>query len=342
MKQFNVVVVGATGLVGKEVLAVLEQRDFPVRKLTPLATEESVGTIVEFAGEPYVVGRLEDDSFENVDFAIFTATCDVSKKFARVAAKSGAVVIDNSAHFRMAPDVPLIIPEINGELAHQHNGIIANPNCSTIQLLMALYPINAEFGVQRVVVSTYQSVSGSGKRALDELADQSLAMLTLKEPVVKQYPHRIAFNLLPQIGDFDDDGYSVEERKLMHETAKILGERNFPVSPTCIRVPVFYCHSQSLNIVLKSRASRDDIREALSAFPGVKVVDGLLAPQPGHSAEELDDYPLPSECCGQDEVLVGRIRLDETVEFGVNLWSVMDNLRKGAALNAVQILELLA
>ncbi|HUT04321.1 MAG TPA: aspartate-semialdehyde dehydrogenase [bacterium] len=341
MKQFNVAVVGATGLVGKEVLAVLEQRDLPIRKIIPLATEESVGTIMEFAGEPHVVGRLDSDAFEDVDFAIFTATCEVSEKFAPVAAKSGAVVIDNSAHFRMAPNVPLVIPEINGNLARRHDGIIANPNCSTIQLLMVLHPINVEFGVKRAIVSTYQSVSGSGKRALDELAAQSLAMLTLKEPVVKEYPYRIAFNLLPQIGDFDEQGYSVEERKLVDETAKILGQPNILISPTCIRVPVFHCHSQSLNISLKSRASRKDVRDALSAFPGLKVVDGVLTARVGDSEGDENDYPLPSECSEQDEVFVGRIRLDDTVEFGVNLWSVMDNLRKGAALNAVQILELL-
>ncbi len=247
MKRYVVAVVGATGLVGREVLNVLEQRRFPLRKLIPLATQESVGAIIEFAGEPYIVNRLEKDAFENVNFAIFAASCEASADYAKVAAKAGAIVIDNSSHFRMAPDVPLIVPEINATAARDHKGIIANPNCSTIQLLMALYPLDARFGIQRAVVSTYQSVSGSGKKALDELADQSLAMLSLKEPTVEAYPHRIGFNLLPHIGDFDDDGYSEEETKLRRETAKILGRNDIFISPTCVRAPVFNCHCQSLN-----------------------------------------------------------------------------------------------
>jgi len=342
MKRHNVAVVGATGLVGKEVLNILEERDLPLRKLTLLATKESVGTIVEFRGEPYVVNHLDKDAFENVDFAIFTASCEASAEYAPMAAKAGAIVIDNSAHFRMEPDVPLVVPEINGQSAHDHNGIIANPNCSTIQLLMVLRPLDLKFGVRRVVVSTYQSVSGSGKKALDELADQSLAMLSLKEPTVEAYPHRIGFNLLPHIGDFDDDGYSAEEIKLKLETAKILGRDDILISPTCVRVPVFNCHCQVLNITLKSRASCEEVRDALSNFPGVEVVDGVLESRLGAGASGENNYPLPSECTDRDEVFVGRIRLDDTVEFGVNLWSVMDNLRKGAALNAVQIAELLA
>ncbi len=344
MNRQNVAVVGARGLVGKEVLNILEERDFPLRKLTPLATEESVGTIVEFRGEPYVVHRLEKDAFDSVDFAIFAASCEASAEYAPVAAKAGAIVIDNSAHFRMAPDVPLVVPEINGQSAHEHKGVIANPNCSTIQLLMVVHPLDLKFGVRRVVVSTYQSVSGSGKKALDELANQSLAMLSLKEPTVEAYPHRIGFNLLPHIGDFDDDGYSGEETKLKREAAKILGRDDVLISPTCVRVPVFNCHCQSLNITLKSRASCEEVRDALSNFPGVEVIDGVLESRLGmaNREEDVNDYPLPSQCSDRDEVFVGRIRLDDTVEFGVNLWSVMDNLRKGAALNAIQIAELLA
>lgn len=341
MKPLSVAVVGATGLVGREVLNILEERDFPLPKLAPLATEESVGAIVEFRGEPFVVGRLEESAFEGIDFVIFAATCEASAEYAPKAAQAGAIAIDNSAHFRLQPHVPLVVPEINGQSAHDHKGIIANPNCSTIQLLMVLHPLDLKFGVSRVVLSTYQSVSGSGKDAIDELADQSLAMLSLKEPTIEVYPHRIAFNLLPHIGDFDDEGYSVEENKLKGEAAKILGRDDILISPTCVRVPLFSCHSQSVNITLKSRASCKEVREVLSAFPGVKVVDAVLDSRLSSRKNGEDDYPLPSECSDRDEVFVGRIRLDDTVEFGLNLWSVMDNLRKGAALNAVQIMELL-
>ncbi|MBN1592530.1 MAG: aspartate-semialdehyde dehydrogenase, partial [Candidatus Coatesbacteria bacterium] len=275
-----------------------------------------------------------------VEFAIFAATSEASAEFAPIAAKAGAIAIDNSAHFRLTPGVPLIVPEINAKSINGHSGIIANPNCSTIQLLMVLYPLERKFGVRRAVVSTYQSVSGSGKMALDELAHQSLAMLTLRELKVEVYPHRIGFNLIPCIGEFDADGYSVEETKLKRETAKILDRSDDIISPTCIRVPVFNCHSQSLSIELKSRASCGEVREVLSEFPGVAVSDAFLDSRLGVPSTGAD-YPMPSDCSEQDDVVVGRIRLDKTVEYGINLWSVTDNLRKGAALNAIQIAELL-
>lgn len=344
MSKVNLAILGATGLVGREVLSVLEERDFPLGKLALLATEESVGAVVDFKGNPLLVQRVEREAFEQSQFAVFVATPEASAEYAPAAVKAGATVIDNSPHFRMQRDVPLVIPEINGRKAFDNKGIIANPNCSTIQLLMVLHPLDQAFGVKRVVVSTYQSVSGSGKRACDELADQSVALLSLKEPLVEEYPYRIGFNLLPHIGDFNEDGYSGEEVKLKRESAKILGRGDILVSPTCVRAPLFNCHSQSVNIALKRRASRAEVAETLARFPGVSVLDGILQRQ-GHSDFDEDEdslYPLPSECSNRDEVFVGRIREDDTVQYGISLWSVMDNLRKGAALNAVQIMELLA
>jgi len=342
LKEYTVAIVGATGLVGKEVLNILQERKFPIKRLIPLATEESVGTIVEFREEPLIVQRLEEDVFEAVDFAVFAATIEASEEFAPAAVRAGAIVVDNSAHFRMKSDVPLVIPEINGQQVWEHKGIIANPNCSTIQLLMALYPLDRAFGVEKVVVSTYQSVSGTGKHALQELAEQSISLLSMKEPKCEVYPKRIGFNLLPHIGDFDQNGYSEEERKLRLETAKIMNRDDILISPTCVRVPVFNCHSQSLNITLKSSATRKQVHDALSEFPGVEVWDALsLDGERKEHDEESELYPVPSECTDRDEVFVGRIRLDDTASSGVCFWSVMDNLRKGAALNAVQILEML-
>jgi len=343
LKRYNVAVVGATGLVGREVLNVLAERQFPVGKLTPLASEDSVGMIVEFKDEPHVVQRVSDETFEGIDFAIFAAGNRASARYAPVAAKAGATVIDNSSYFRMDPQVPLIIPEINGQQVFEHKGIIANPNCSTVQLVMVLYPLQREFGVRRAVVSTYQSVSGTGKRAFDELAEQSVALLSLKEAKVEVYPYRIGFNLLPQIGQIDEDGYSEEERKLKLETAKILGTDDILISPTCVRVPVFNCHSQAVHFELKSAATPRQVADVLSHFAGVAVIDGYLGVEPTKEEDgsKAPFYPLPSECSDRDEVFVGRIRQDDTVENGISLWSVMDNLRKGAALNAVQIAEML-
>ncbi len=332
MKGYKVAVVGATGAVGREMLKVLEQRNFPVSEIKLLASERSAGKKLKFKGEEVVVEKLTPESFKGIDIALFSAGGERSKQFAPEAVKRGAVVIDNSSAFRMEPDVPLVVPEVNPEDVEWHKGIIANPNCSTIQMVVVLKPLHDVSRIKRVVVATYQAVSGAGAMAIEELIEQTKAILENKEPPQpKKIPKRIAFNCVPHIDKFFPNLYTREEIKMINETKKIMHDENIKVSPTCVRVPVFIGHSEAINIEFESPISVETAREVLSKAPGVKVID---------NPENLE-YPTPIDVAGKDEVLVGRIRKDETVENGLNLWVVGDNLRKGAALNAVQIAELL-
>jgi len=334
MKTFDVAVVGATGAVGNEMIKVLEQRNFPVGKLRLLASERSLGKSLEYRGQSLPVEVLKEDSFAGVQIGLFSAGGSVSEKFAPLAARAGCVVVDNTSAFRMVPDIPLVVPEVNPEAIalYKNRGIIANPNCSTIQMVVALKPIHDAVRIKRIVVSTYQAVSGTGKKAIEELSEQTRALLSFQEPVVKVYPHRIAFNCLPQIDVFLDNGYTKEEMKMVNETKKIMNDSGIAVTATTVRVPVFFSHSESVNIETEKKITAAEVRELLSRAPGVKVVD-----DPKNRL-----YPMAIDAAGRDETFVGRIREDESIANGINLWVVSDNLRKGAALNAVQIAEILA
>jgi aspartate-semialdehyde dehydrogenase len=328
---YKVAVVGATGAVGAEMIEVLEERKFPVDSLCPLASSRSAGGTVSFQGSDIEVQVLTKDSFNGIDLALFSAGADVSREFAPIAVKAGAVVIDNSAAWRMDDAVPLVVPEVNpGDLA-RHKGIVANPNCSTIQMVVALKPLHDRVRVKRVVVTTFQSVSGTGKEAMDELMEECKALLNFQEPNPKVYPFPIAFNCLPHIDDFLPSGYTKEEMKLVHETRKIMGDHSIQVTATTVRVPVYVGHSESVNIETERKLTANEARAILSTAPGV-----LLYDDPSRKI-----YPMPLDVAGKDEVYVGRIREDESIPNGLNLWVVSDNLRKGAALNAVQIAELL-
>jgi len=328
---YNVAVVGATGAVGAEMIEVLEERKFPVDKLIPLASSRSAGGSVSFQGREITVQELTKDSFADVDVALFSAGSDVSREFAPIAAKAGAVVIDNSAAWRMDKEVPLVVPEVNPHDLSSHRGIIANPNCSTIQMVVALKPLHDEARIKRIVVTTFQSVSGTGKEAMDELMEECKALLGFRQPEPKVYPHQIAFNCLPHIDEFLPTGYTKEEMKLLHETRKIMGDPSIQVTATTVRVPVYIGHSESVNIETQRKLTANEARVILSTAPGVQLYD-----DPAHAI-----YPMPLDVTGKDEVYVGRIREDESIPNGLNLWIVADNLRKGAALNAVQIAELL-
>jgi aspartate-semialdehyde dehydrogenase len=334
MRRVKVAVAGATGAVGREMLKVLEDRDFPVSELVPLASERSEGQKLEFRGEEVTVRRLKPESFDGVDVALFSPGSSVSREFAPYAARAGAVVVDNSSAFRMDADVPLVVPEVNPkavELAIKPGGrrIIANPNCSTIQLVVVLKPLHDAAVLERVVVSTYQSVSGAGQKGIDELEEQSRALFNLAEITAKKFPHRIAFNLLPEIGPTGSNGYTEEEMKMVNETRKIMGLPDLRVSATCVRVPVFYCHSEAANLTFREDLSPDRAREILRGAPGVKVLDDM----------SQHVYPMPLLGAGDDDTLVGRIRKDLSEDRGLSLFIVSDNLRKGAATNAVQIAE---
>jgi aspartate-semialdehyde dehydrogenase len=315
---------------------VLEERDFPVGELVPLASERSEGHKLQFRGDEIPVRRLKPDSFEGVDVALFSPGATVSREFAPHAARAGAVVVDNSSAFRMDADVPLVVPEVNPkavELALKPGGrrIVANPNCSTIQLVMVLKPLHDAAVLDRVVVSTYQSVSGAGQKGIDELEAQSRALFSMGELEAKKFPHRIAFNLLPEIGPANANGYTEEEMKMVNETRKILGLPDLKIAATCVRVPVFYCHSEAVNLAFQRDLPPEKAREILLAAPGVKVLDDL--------AKHV--YPMPMLGVGDDATLVGRIRRDLSDDRGLTMFVVSDNLRKGAATNAVQIAELL-
>lgn len=325
MKEYVVAVVGATGLVGRKMIQVLEEHHFPVQQLVPLASERSAGKEVQFAGKMWKVQTLQPDSFRGVEIALFSAGGAVSKEFAPHAVKHGTLVIDNSSTFRMEEDVPLVVPEVNRQEIFKHKGIIANPNCSTIQMVVALKPLHDRYRIRRIVVSTYQSVTGAGKRGIDQL-EKEIAKETVSNP---KFPHPIAFNVLPHIDVFLEDGYSKEERKMMDETRKIMGDQTIKVTATCVRVPVVGGHSESVNVEFERPYELNDIREMLRKAPGVIVED-----DPGKNL-----YPLPINAWDRDEVYVGRLRRDPSIPNGLDLWIVSDNLRKGAATNAVQIAE---
>lgn len=333
MRKYHVAVVGATGAVGNEMISVLEQRNFPVGKLTLLASERSLGKELLFRSRSCPVQVLNEDSFKGVEIGLFSAGGGISQKFAPIAARAGCVVVDNTSAFRMEPDIPLVVPEVNPQAIAQYRnrGIIANPNCSTIQMVVALKPIHDAAGIRRIVVSTYQAVSGTGKKAMDELMEQTRDILNSKEPKIQVYPHQIAFNCLPHIDVFLENGYTREEMKMVNETKKIMGDDSISVTATTVRVPVFRSHSESVNVETERKISAGEVRRLLSKAPGVKVVDDPV----------IFAYPLATDSAGRDETFVGRIREDESIPNGINMWIVSDNLRKGAALNAVQIAEIL-
>jgi aspartate-semialdehyde dehydrogenase len=325
MRVYNVAVVGATGLVGRKMMQVLEERSFPVGKLTLLASSRSAGKELSYNNSIHPVRTLTPDSFASVEIALFSAGATVSKEFAPHAVKAGALVIDNSSAFRMDPGVPLVVPEVNRHAIFHHKGIIANPNCSTIQMVVALKPLHDRWNIQRIVVSTYQSVTGAGQKGLSQLTEE-IASQPVHE---KKFPHQIAFNVIPQIDVFFDDGFTKEEYKMMHETKKIMEAETIRVAATCVRVPVYGGHSESVNIEFEKPFDLQEVRDILRSAPGVVLQDN---PKTSH-------YPLPIDAWERDEVFVGRIRRDETVPNGLCLWIVSDNLRKGAATNAVQIAE---
>ena len=330
-EKYEVAVVGATGAVGRRMLTTLEERNFPVANLMALASARSAGQTLAFRGQAIKVKELQEDSFKGIDIALFSAGGSISKQLAPIAVKSGCVVIDNSSAWRMDKDVPLIVPEVNPSALGDEWGIIANPNCSTIQMVVALKPIHDEYRIRRVVVSTYQSVSGSGQKAMEELEQQSRDVLDGKSAQCNVYPHQIAFNCLPHIDVFLDNGYTKEEIKMVNETRKILEDDSIEVSPTAVRVPVVYSHSEAVNVETEQAMTAKEVKELLSSFPGVSVVDN----------PEQNEYPLAINASGSGDVLVGRIRSDLTRPNAVNFWVVSDNLLKGAAYNAVQIAELL-
>lgn len=333
MRKYSVAVVGATGAVGNELIKILEERDFPVGKLKLLASARSMGKELTYKNEYYPIEVLDENSFEGVEIGFFSAGGGISERFAPIAADAGCAVVDNTSAFRMDPKVPLVVPEVNPEAiaSYKTKGIIANPNCSTIQMVVALKPIHDAAKIKRIVVSTYQAVSGTGKKAIDELVEQTKALLALKEPEINVYPHRIAFNCLPHIDVFLENGYTKEEMKMVNETKKIMTDSSIAVTATTVRVPVFYGHSESVNIETERKISAGEVKKLLSRAPGVTVVDN----------PDLSEYPLASDAAGKNDTFVGRIREDESIDNGINMWIVSDNIRKGAALNTVQIAEIL-
>ena len=327
--KYIVAVVGATGAVGNEMIKTLEMRNFPIEELRLFASERSEGKVLEFNDTEIKVEAINENSFKGIDIALFSAGAERSKIWAPVAAKSGCVVVDNSSQWRMDPEIPLVVPEVNPHDLKWHKGIIANPNCSTIQMVVVLKPIHDAAKIKRVVVTTFQAVSGTGQKAIDELLQQTTGLLNFKEIQCNVYPHQIAFNVLPHIDKFLENGYTKEEMKMVNETKKIMGDNSIRLTATTVRVPVFRCHSESLNIETEKKLTPNEVRALLSKAPGVIVFD----------APEKNIYPVPIDVAGKDETYVGRIREDETIENGINMWIVADNLRKGAALNAVQIAE---
>ncbi|MDX2441685.1 MAG: aspartate-semialdehyde dehydrogenase [Desulfobacterales bacterium] len=333
-KKLNIAVAGATGAVGNQMLTCLEERNFQVKSIKLLASRKSVGRKLRFRGDLLAVQELAEESFKEMDIALFSAGGTASKKYAPLAAKDGCVVIDNSSTWRMDPKVPLVVPEVNPHAiaGYTKKGIIANPNCSTIQMVLPLNPIHKKYEIKRIVVSTYQAVSGTGKKAIDELFEQTRAMINFLDYEKKVYPHRIAFNCIPHIDVFLDNGYTKEEIKMVNETRKILEDDNIGITATTVRVPVYFGHSESVNIETKKKISANEVKCLLENESGIKVLDN----------PKKNIYPLAIDAAGQDLTLVGRIRDDESVKNGINIWIVADNIRKGAATNAVQIAEILA
>ena len=334
MEAVNVAIVGVTGAVGEVMLEIMESRSFPVDTLFPLASSRSAGKSVQFRGKRHTVQDLSEFNFSQTPIALFSAGGDISAEFAPIAAEAGCVVIDNTSHFRRDADIPLVVPEVNPEAIAQYRnrGIIANPNCSTIGMLVALKPIYDAVGIERINVATYQAVSGTGKAAIEELAGQTARLLNAKPADPEVYPKQIAFNVLPHIDSFQDNGYTREEMKMVWETQKILSDETVSVNPTCVRVPVFFGHAEAVHIETRDPISAEAARALLEAAEGVVVID----------QHEAGGYPTPvSDSAGQDPVFVGRIRADISHPRGLNLWVVADNVRKGAALNSVQIAEIL-
>ncbi len=333
-KKYNVAIVGATGAVGEAMISILEERKFPVNKLYALASERSVGKRISFNGQSIAIEALSDFDFSKVEIGLFSAGASLSADYAPKAAAAGCVVIDNTSQFRYDDDIPLVVPEVNPEAIAEHKtrGIIANPNCSTIQMLVALKPIYDAVGITRVNVCTYQAVSGSGKEGIEEVVSQTAQLLNGKPISSKVYPKQIAFNVLPQIDVFLENGYTKEEMKMVWETHKIMGDKSIMVNPTAVRVPVFYGHSEAVHIETRDKISVEKVREVLANFEGITLLD-----------ERIDGgYPTAvTESSGNDDVFVGRVREDISCEKGINLWVVADNVRKGAALNSVQIAEVL-
>jgi aspartate-semialdehyde dehydrogenase len=330
-KNYHVAIVGATGAVGAELLNVLERRSFPVATLRALASQRSTGSAVQFRGELIPVQELTEESFAGIDLAFFSAGGDISRRFVPAARAAGAVVIDNSSVFRLQPDVPLVIPEINAEDIHQHRGLIANPNCTTAVVVMALYPLHRVFHVRRIFAASYQAVSGSGARAIAELKNQIESAAKNFPMAPNIYPHQIAFNVLPHVDSFLEDGYTKEEKKMQNETRRIMHHPDFRASATCVRVPVYRAHSVAVSAEFAHPVSLEQAREVLAKAPGLELVDEPL----------LNKYPMPVEASGKDNCQVGRVRLDCAFENGLSFWVCGDQLLKGAALNAVQIAELL-
>ena len=332
-KKYDVAILGATGAVGEAMLSILEQRNFPVGKLFPLASSRSAGSTVTFRNQEVAVQDVEGFDFSQVQIGLFSAGSSVSEKYAPIAAAAGCVVIDNTAQFRYEDDIPLVVPEVNPHAIAQYKnrGIIANPNCSTIQMLVALKPIYDAVGIERINVATYQAVSGTGKEAIEELAEQTRALFNHQEVKTEVYSKRIAFNVLPHIDVFMDNGYTKEEMKMVWETRKIMEDETIMVNATAVRVPVFYGHSEAVHIETRKKITADEARALLEKAPGVQVID----------RREPGGYPTAIEATGQNATLVGRIRDDISHPRGLNLWVVSDNVRKGAALNSVQIAEVL-
>lgn len=326
MNKYDVAVVGATGMVGRMFLKVLEEKQFPINNFYAFSSAKSAGSKITFNGKEYNVEELTEKSFDrHIDIALFSAGGETSKKYSPIAASKGVVVIDNSSAFRMDKDVPLVVPEVNPGAAKDHSGIIANPNCSTIQAVVALKPLHDKYGIKRIVYSTYQSVSGTGLKGVTDLEEG------MKGNGPQTYPHPIAFNCLPHIDVFLENGYTKEEMKMIEETRKILGDQKLKITATTVRVPVYFSHSESINVEFEKDFDINELRELLSSSPGIVVQD-----DPANNI-----YPLAVYAAGKNEVFVGRIRRDYSVEYGINLWVVADNVRKGAATNAVQIAELL-
>jgi len=330
----RVAVVGATGVVGSTILEVMRERSFPADEVVPFASERSVGKSIQWGDRELTVQTLSEEAIQGFDLALFSAGSGTSEEWAPRFASAGAIVVDNSSQWRMHDDVPLVVSEVNPEALASHNGIVANPNCTTMQMVVALKPILDAVGIERIVMSSYQSVSGTGKSAVDELNEQTKAIANGEQPPAPSvYPHRIAYNVVPQVEKFKDgDDYTTEERKVMAETRKILGRDDIGISATCVRVPVLVGHSESVNVQTREPLSPEQCRELLSSAPGVVVVD--------NPADGL--YPLATDVAGRDDVLVGRIRRDPSHDRCLNLWIVGDNLRKGAATNAVQVAELIS
>ena len=328
----RVAIVGATGLVGETFINVLEERGFPLSSLTLMASARSAGKRITVMGDELEVIEATPDSFEGIDIALFSAGGGTSKRLAPEAARRGAVVVDNSSAWRMEADVPLVVPEVNPDDALNHHGIIANPNCSTIQMVVALWPLHRENPIRRIIVDTYQSASGAGRLALDEMLEQTRGVLNGDTPQPSAFPHRIAFNAIPQIDVFDDEDYTKEEIKMVRETQKIMHAPDIAISATCVRIPAAFAHSEAIHVEFTKPISPADARDILAQAPGIVVND-----EPANR-----DYPMAIDAQGRDEVFVGRIRRDTALDNGLSMWIVADNIRKGAATNTIQIAELIA